>query len=226
MVNRQADPVRKGWWALDVASHIDLALSGIYEWRIGEHSLYVGKSKRLRQRINEYPNNIRKMLVGAPYRRGKQTAYRNIHHELRRAHDDLMDVTVSILENCETSQLNEREQHWIAVRKSEAERGGPRVLNGTSSKPEFKERKDMLIKEDFETELHARFQRATERGAGSVDINSGELHRSLGGYPSAKHQMPTCCTVMNDACRASDEIVATPPSGKGASLTIRYQLPR
>jgi hypothetical protein len=84
----------------------------------------------------------------------------------------------------------------------------------------------MPIKDEFETELHARFRRAVERGADSVEVNSGELHRSLGGYPSPNHQMPTCCTVMHNACRASDEIVATPPSGKGASLTIRYQLPR
>lgn len=84
----------------------------------------------------------------------------------------------------------------------------------------------MPIKDEFEAELHARLRRATERGAESVEINSGELHRSLGGYPSPNHQMPTCCTVMNDACRSGDEVITSPPSGKGATLTIRYRLPR
>lgn len=84
----------------------------------------------------------------------------------------------------------------------------------------------MLTKDDFRQELSARFRRAVERGASEVEVNSGELHRSLGGYPGIKHQMPSCCDVMHEATKTGDLVVATPPSGKGASLTIRYKLPR
>jgi hypothetical protein len=44
-------------------------------------------------------------------------------------------------------------------------------------------------------------------GVRHIDINSGDLHRKLGGYPG-------------------DEVLAAPPKGKGATLTIRYVLPR
>jgi 5-methylcytosine-specific restriction protein A len=49
----------------------------------------------------------------------------------------------------------------------------------------------------------------------------------IGGYPGAgKHRMPVCCEAMRSEKRAGDEIVFEPPKGKGASLTIRYRLPR
>lgn len=51
----------------------------------------------------------------------------------------------------------------------------------------------MPTKDEFTTELRARFRRAQERDAEFIDINSGELHRALGGHPAAKHQMPSCC---------------------------------
>jgi 5-methylcytosine-specific restriction protein A len=84
----------------------------------------------------------------------------------------------------------------------------------------------MPTTEDFRDELRGRFRRAAERGAKEVEINSGELHRSLGGYPGSDHQMPSCCNVMHEEQRAGDEIVTAPPSGRGASLTIRYRIPR
>lgn len=84
----------------------------------------------------------------------------------------------------------------------------------------------MPTKDEFTTELRARFRRAQERDAEFIDINSGELHRALGGYPAAKHQMPSCCKAMHEEFGAKDEILATPPSGHGASLTVRYRLPR
>jgi hypothetical protein len=41
-------------------------------------------------------------------------------------------VTVTVLENCEKAELNERERYWIAKRRVEAKAGGPRVLNATT----------------------------------------------------------------------------------------------
>lgn len=84
----------------------------------------------------------------------------------------------------------------------------------------------MQTKDDFRKELSHRLRRAAERNATVLEVNSGELHRSLGGYLGPKHQMPSCCDVMHEATGKDDEIVASPPSGRGASLTIRYRSPR
>lgn len=84
----------------------------------------------------------------------------------------------------------------------------------------------MPTKDEFRSELKARFERALERGARAIEINSGELHRSLGGYPGGNHQMPSCCAVMQEECGAEDEVLNSPPSGRRATLTIRYKLPR
>ena len=84
----------------------------------------------------------------------------------------------------------------------------------------------MTTSEIFRTELLARLDRAEKRGARSIKVNSGDLHRSVGGYPGPNHQTPTCCEVMCDEMTDGDVIVDKPPSGKGARLTIRYRLPR
>ncbi|MCT2558024.1 hypothetical protein N0B51_03420 [Tsuneonella sp. YG55] len=41
------------WWKLEVPAHVDLTRPGIYEWRIANESVYIGKSCRLRRRIRE-----------------------------------------------------------------------------------------------------------------------------------------------------------------------------
>ena len=79
---------------------------------------------------------------------------------------------------------------------------------------------------DFQKELAALFLRTLEEGKSSVTVNSGELHRSLGGYPGTNHRMPVCCDAMYQEMRAGDQILSAPPKGKGASLTIQYLLPR
>ena len=84
----------------------------------------------------------------------------------------------------------------------------------------------MPTKDEFRQALSARFRDAAAKGAHQVLINAGELHRQLGGYPAVRHQMPSCCDAMYEAKRASDTIVKAPKKGKGASLTIRYALPR
>lgn len=80
--------------------------------------------------------------------------------------------------------------------------------------------------DDFRTELRSQLRAAELRGAPWVEINSGDLHRKVGGYPAKAHAMPTCCDVMWEERKADDVVVSTPPKGKGASLTIRYALPR
>jgi 5-methylcytosine-specific restriction protein A len=80
--------------------------------------------------------------------------------------------------------------------------------------------------DDFKAALNAEFQEAIKLNRSWIDINSGDLHRKLGGYPSKTHQMPTCCNAMYEKKRAGDEVISQPPKGKGATLTIRYKLPR
>lgn len=78
----------------------------------------------------------------------------------------------------------------------------------------------------FRSELRARLAEADSRSAPHVEINAGELHRAVGGYPGPNHRMPACCDAMYAEQRSGDAIVTAPARGKGASLTIRYGLPR
>ena len=84
----------------------------------------------------------------------------------------------------------------------------------------------MATTQTLRVELRSQISEAERRGVPYVDINSGELHRQLGGYPGLDHSMPSCCNVMHEERRAGDQILSSPPKGRGASLTIRYQLPR
>jgi hypothetical protein len=79
---------------------------------------------------------------------------------------------------------------------------------------------------DFEQEIYERLEGAGSSGAAYVDIQAGELHRSLGGYPSPNHRMPDCCQVMRRLMRAFDQLLREPPKGKQADLLIRYFLTR
>jgi hypothetical protein len=81
-------------------------------------------------------------------------------------------------------------------------------------------------KDQFRAELHRQFELATKRGVPTVDINSGDLHLILGDYPGTGHRMPTCCDAMYAEQREGDRILQQAEKGKGASLTIRYKLPR
>jgi len=82
--------------------------------------------------------------------------------------------------------------------------------------------------EDFKSELHRMMLEAMKGGKEFAEINAGELHRRVGNYPGRNHQMPVCCRVMRAALApdAGDLILQEPPSGQGATLTIRYVLPR
>lgn len=79
---------------------------------------------------------------------------------------------------------------------------------------------------DFREELFNIFEEAQQIGRQYIDVNSGDLHRRVGGYPGRDHRMPLCCEVMKRSMKKGDFILEQPPKGKGASLTIRYNLPR
>jgi hypothetical protein len=80
--------------------------------------------------------------------------------------------------------------------------------------------------EDFRAALRNRFAQAQINRDPYIDVQSADLHREVGHYPSTDHRMPICCEVMRKAMRAADKILQETPSGQGASLLIRYTLPR
>jgi hypothetical protein len=79
---------------------------------------------------------------------------------------------------------------------------------------------------DFQRELDRIFRVARDQHLSHIDIVSRELHREFGGYPGTDHRMPTCCNVMLNNMQAGDEVLYSPPKGRGATLKIRYRIPR
>jgi 5-methylcytosine-specific restriction protein A len=70
-------------------------------------------------------------------------------------------------------------------------------------------------------------QRVFAESPGSfVDVTSRELYRSVGGRTGRDYKMAPCCNVMTKAMRPGDTVLAKPPKGRGATLKIRYLLPR
>lgn len=76
----------------------------------------------------------------------------------------------------------------------------------------------------------AQIERAVKQGRTHVEVNAGELHRTLGGYPpkaGESHAMPSCCEAMRQEFkRGNAEMIHETESGNSPSLTIRYGLPR
>jgi len=83
-----------------------------------------------------------------------------------------------------------------------------------------------LMADNFRSVLRNLLKEAEQLGFVAVEINSGNLHRRVGGYPSQNHRMPVCCAVMYAEMQDGDTIVSKPNSGKGASVKIRYVIPR
>ena len=81
----------------------------------------------------------------------------------------------------------------------------------------------------FRKRLREWLKHAEDEGKPHEDINAGELHRDVGGYPlgpGQNHHMRACCEVMRSEMRDGERIIEEPAKGTGASLTVRYELPR
>lgn len=83
-----------------------------------------------------------------------------------------------------------------------------------------------IDKTDFENALNETFRISEELGLFAIEVNSGNLHRRVGEYPGHDHRMPVCCDVLYGAMKSTDSIISQPDLGKGASVVIRYILPR
>jgi len=81
-------------------------------------------------------------------------------------------------------------------------------------------------KRDFANALKQALDEAQAGGLSSVEITAGDLHRKVGSYPGPDNRMASCSDVMWEHKLDQDEILYQPPKGRGASLQIRYKLPR
>lgn len=79
-------------------------------------------------------------------------------------------------------------------------------------------------KELFMEEIKRQQDIAKKAGKKFVNLTSRDIHQEVGGYPARNHKMPSCCEAMYALMKTGDEVVAAPPSGKGAYLTIKYNL--
>ena len=100
------------------------------------------------------------------------------------------------------------------------------MKNDAAARPQASQAPARLSKGDFVTSLRKLLQEEGKAGKPSVDVRAANLHTDVGVYPSRGHSMPTCCTVMYEEMLPGDEILLTPPGGKGATLLIRYKFPR
>ena len=105
-------------------------------------------------------------------------------------------------------------EQWFAGRRDEPHASYPKEINMD------------LTTEEFRRALAKLLSTGEELGFTAVDVNAGNLHRRVGGYPGEDHRMPMCCEAMRQTMISGDVVVNEPPSGQGASLTIRYCLPR
>ena len=83
--------------------------------------------------------------------------------------------------------------------------------------------------QDFRSKLHTLLAQAEADGASRIEINSRQLHEEVGGYPpqsNRTHRMPTCCQALYGEMKLGDQLITAPPKGKGATVTIRFKLPR
>ena len=82
--------------------------------------------------------------------------------------------------------------------------------------------------EEFATALQRRFANAQSVGRRWLYVTASDLHREVGSYPArgGSDRMPLCVRAMRGAMRDGDSVLCEAPGGGGATLTIRYLLPR
>jgi 5-methylcytosine-specific restriction protein A len=68
---------------------------------------------------------------------------------------------------------------------------------------------------DFQSELDSIFASAQQQGKSSIEIKSGDLHRSVGGYPGHIHRLPACCRVMKRNMKPGDRYCNSHQVDKG-----------
>ena len=141
--------------------------------------------------------------------------------DLRKSIDSLRATTDTLREKT-AEAIGKLETTLRGKAKEEERPPKPAVPKG----PEEPKKRMPASAEDFQGELESIFASAQKEEKSSIDVKSGDLHRSVGGYPGRNHRMPMCCAVMKRNMKPGDEILQQPPSGEGATLIIRFKLTR
>ena len=106
------------WYKLVINDGVTPDLPGIYEWRIDGIGSYIGKYTHSRRSLKEYAKHVRSQFTGGKYRPANPNGWRRIHVELYRACLEKRDIELIFVENCSLTEINKREQHYIALRGS------------------------------------------------------------------------------------------------------------
>jgi transcriptional regulator with XRE-family HTH domain len=206
---------------------------GIYIITVDEKPSYLGKCEDLETRFNHGYGHI---SAGKRRHRGQQTNCR-INHEIlnavrREARIELWFFASDNRDELEASLINKNSLDWNRNRPSgESRRSAGSKPTGSRQDREViprgkRESGAAPTVKDFREELNRRIAAANRRGESSLVVNAGDLHRAVGGYPGRRHRMRTCCDVISSFRTPGDRVLEQPPSGYGASLTVRYCLPR
>lgn len=239
--------MRAGKWMLEkeaLALDLDVTLAReekvLYAFAVNGVLMYVGKTTMaLRERMQRYKTPSKNA------ERGGSTNIKNNRNIVEAlVNGDSVDIfvlldpgqqthggfVVSLAAGLEDSLIGELSPPWNGVRLLAANNPivAERMMSAATSHADRKNSVTgaRLNKIDFELVLRQMLADGADSGESYIDVNAGALHRRVGGYPAAGHVMPTCCGVMRAEMMAGDDVLAEPPKGKGASLSIRYRLPR
>ncbi len=114
---------------------------------------------------------------------------------------------------------------WMNKEELAAFNNGAAIFQGPNNFAQMKVL-HQPIRKKFQMALDKELVAAPKGGLGFAEINAGNLHRIIGGYPGSNNRMPVCCAVMRATMKNGDAILHEPPKKNGASLTVRYKLPR
>jgi hypothetical protein len=96
---------------------VDLDQAGIFEITVrGVDGSYIVRSMRLSRGVNRYKNNIHKILNNRAYNESNPHGFREIHKTVKRAINSKHSVTITLLENCDAEDLNQRRRYWKSQR--------------------------------------------------------------------------------------------------------------
>ncbi|MFM5949286.1 MAG: hypothetical protein ACKOPM_08650 [Novosphingobium sp.] len=100
------------WFELTIGAGSTLERPGIYLWSIDDTTSYVGRYSKKSRPLGEYPRNVFRIREGIPYRPQDPDGFRAIHHHLAAAADEGRAIKLTILENCDAGELNQRERFY------------------------------------------------------------------------------------------------------------------
>ncbi|MHB1426895.1 MAG: GIY-YIG nuclease family protein [Gemmataceae bacterium] len=199
--------------------------NALYAFSVEDELMYVGKTTQtIRKRLAGYRNpsstqatneknnkNIRKALKGDKrvdiyiFRDMGLMHYGGFHLNLAAGLEDSLILDLEPLWN--GGQKDEPDESATIPQKPPPESNPPQTA-------------------DFVKTLSARLEEAEQKGALSLDVRAGDLHKEVGGYPGSNHRMPRCCNAMRKLMQPGDQVLCKPPKDNGANLKIRYFFPR